>query len=711
MRATPDVPNRSSIRRLARLLHRHRGLAVLAVLFVGVLWVTQQVAREAALHRLLDRGDHDLALYMANIRRELDSYKYLPRLLTNDHRLRNLLVHPWNPAAREDVDRYLQLAARVSGASDIYVMDRTGLTLASSNWQQRDSFVGDNYSFRPYFQEAVKGGLGRYYALGWSSGRRGYYFAYPVTGPGATVDGVVVVKVSLESLEQEPSDNKHYEFVVTGPHGVIFLSTRPQWRYHTLTPVPEDIRQQVVASRRYAQHALTPLPTGTITPFGGDARLLTLHSANGDTTYLEHGQDMAEAGWRVHILTNTSSVLTDVASAVLLVGFVMGATFLIGLILYQRRQRLAERLRYEHEAMETAAANEFRVQTIIDSTRAGLITLDPEGRIETFNTTAEVLLGRQASEVVASPVESFLKPADGFDFQYQTRILNDRPGPLPVLEVTARRADGTTLPLELAINRTTLPEGVRYIVTLHDITERKEHEAQLQQAHDQLETRVRERTRDLLETNRRLTREIEDRRRAEEELRRTRDELVQAAKLAAIGQLSAGINHELNQPLTAIRFYAGNARAFLDADRVDDVRENLTRIDGLSERMGRIITQLKLFARKSSGQPVPVSLSAVIDGALALLTPRIQRLAVEIRKPPDADIRCMGDMVRLEQVFVNLIGNAIQAMEDSERPVVEIGIDHLGDRVCVLRAGPRPGDRRGRPVPDLRSILHHQESG
>ena len=693
MRTTPDVSNRFTIRRLVSFLHRHRGLIILAMLFVGVLWVTQQVAREAALQRLLDRGDHDLALYMANIRRELDSYKYLPRLLTNDDRLQSLLAQPWSPAAREDVDRYLQLAARVSGASDIYLMDRTGLTLASSNWQERDSFVGDNYSFRPYFQQAIKGGLGRYFALGWSSGRRGYYFAYPVTGPKAEIRGVVVVKVSLESLEEERSD-KHYEFVVTGPHGVIFLSTRPEWRYHTLTPLPTGIRQQIVDSRRYAQHPLSPLPTQSVTPFAG-ATLLTLHTAHAATTYIEHGRDMPEAGWRVHILTNTASVLPDVTGAVLLVGFVMGATFLAGIILYQRRQRLAERLRYEHDAMETAAANEFRVQTIIDSTRAGLITLDPEGRIETFNTTAEMLLGRQASEVVGGPVESLLKPTDGFDFQHQTRILEDRPGPLPVFEVTAHRPDDTQLPLELAINRTTLPEGVRFIVTLHDITERKDHEAQLQLAHDQLETRVRERTQDLLETNRRLTSEIEDRRRAEEELRLTRNELIQAAKLAAIGQLSAGINHELNQPLTAIRFYVGNARSFLQDDRLDEARENLNRIDHLSERMGRIITQLKLFARKSSGPPVPVSLSAVIDGALALLTPRIKRREVEIRKSPATDVLCMGDMVRLEQVFVNLISNAIQAMEACDRSVVEIDIAHQGEQVRASIRDHGPGIEEG----------------
>src|SRR5699024_5325021 len=130
-----------------------------------------------------------------------------------------------------------------------------------------------------------------------------------------------------------------------------------------------------------------------------------------------------------------------------------------------------------------------------------------------------------------------------------------------------------------------------------------------------------------------------------------------------IGQLAAGINHELSQPLTSIRFFADNARIFMERSRLVDARDNLLQIDALSGHMGKIIHQLKLFSRKSSGQSVPVSVTAVVDGAVALLAPRLKRENVVVdRAVPAGDVLCLGDLVRLEQVVVNLVSNAIQAM-------------------------------------------------
>lgn len=693
MRVT-DHPRRSKERADAAF-RRHRSLITaviaLALLFAGVLWVTARVTEASSLAQLLGRGDHDLRLYIANIRRELDRYEYLPKLLADDHQIKGLLDHSWDFKRRKTVNHYLKFVAKTSGASDIYLMDRNGLTLAASNWDKADSFIGDNYSFRPYFQEAVKGRLGHYYALGLSSGQRGYYFAYPVKNDQGSIKGVIAVKVSLASLEKERG-GAHYEFVVTDPHGVIFLSTRPQWRYHTFKPLPPDLRKQIQASRRYLEYPLKPLPDSRTRPFNEKASLLSVRENGATVTYLQRGVRMPSAGWEVHILLNISPIGTDVNNALILAAFIMGAVVLIGLILFQRRARLDERVRFEHAAMESAEANEARVRAIIDNTRAGLVTLGANGLIESFNPTAESLFRRPAATVYGIPLTELLAPESRTRFQQLMAQAGNRTPEQPLLELTGHLQDGTPFPLEASVNGLVSTDGVHYIVTLHDISERKEHEAALQEAYDQLELRVAERTSDLLDSNRRLTREIGEHRRTERELSRARDELIQAAKLAAIGQLSAGINHELNQPLTAIRFYAGNARAFLDKARVDEVRENLLNIDGLTERMARIINQLKLFARKSSGKPVVVSLTAVIEGALTLLAPRLQREHVAvIRHLPDDEVYCLGDMVRLEQVLVNLISNALQAMEDLAEPRLDISVTLAEGRVMASVRDRGPG--------------------
>ncbi len=151
----------------------------------------------------------------------------------------------------------------------------------------------------------------------------------------------------------------------------------------------------------------------------------------------------------------------------------------------------------------------------------------------------------------------------------------------------------------------------------------------LAQARDELERNVELRTHDLMETNRLLSDEIEERRRAEENLRQTRDELIQAAKLAVLGQLAAGINHELNQPLAAIRAYAENARTFLERQRLEAADANLAQVVELTERMAEISAQLRQFSRKSSSSLTAVSVQACFRYALRLYQNRLHDVEVE----------------------------------------------------------------------------------
>ena len=147
----------------------------------------------------------------------------------------------------------------------------------------------------------------------------------------------------------------------------------------------------------------------------------------------------------------------------------------------------------------------------------------------------------------------------------------------------------------------------------------------LEEANEKLETRVSERTAEITQTNLLLRQEVDDRRKAEIALKKTRSELVHAAKLAALGQMSAGINHELNQPLAAIRSYSDNCKLFLYKERYDDAISNLEQISELTDRMARIGAQLKLFSRKSSGQMRTVPLHGVVDGALEILRPALRK--------------------------------------------------------------------------------------
>ena len=214
----------------------------------------------------------------------------------------------------------------------------------------------------------------------------------------------------------------------------------------------------------------------------------------------------------------------------------------------------------------------------------------------------------------------------------------------------------------------------------------------LQKANDELERKVVERTADLSAANIRLQQEVTERTQAERTLRAAQDELVQAGKLAVIGQLSAGVAHELNQPLAALRTLSGNARKFLARGNHETAGSNLERIDDLVDRMGRLTAQLKSFARKSTGEPQAVPLRRAVDNALFLLEQRIrQSRAVACVDLPEEELQAWCDANRLEQVLVNLVGNALDAMEGALSPALDISARRDGSRIVVWVRDRGPG--------------------
>ena len=214
----------------------------------------------------------------------------------------------------------------------------------------------------------------------------------------------------------------------------------------------------------------------------------------------------------------------------------------------------------------------------------------------------------------------------------------------------------------------------------------------LARVRDELEVSVERRTRDLVASNQRLSDEIEERRRAEANLRQTQDELIQAAKLAVLGQLAAGINHELNQPLAAIRAYAENARRFIALARHDKADANLEQIVELTERMADISAQLRQFSRKSSERQETISVQACIDYALRLFQSRLREGNISIIQDwPDETLWVKGDLVRLEQVLVNLIGNALQAMKGVPDPQLTLGAHTHQQQVVISVTDNGPG--------------------
>jgi len=683
--------------------YRFLFFVVLAFAFVLVVGQTTLVSRSQGYDELQQRSSADLNRYLLSLQQKLDRYKDLPGLLSSHSTLIDALVTPQDEFLKGQASVYLEHVNNSINAADVYLMNTDGMAIAASNWAEARSFVGKNYAFRPYFKEAIEGRPGRYFALGTVSKRRGYYFSYPVYNRSEII-GVVVVKIDLNEIESDWTD-PDLDILVTDEDGVIFISTREDWKFRTLKPLSRQDVQRIAQSLRYGDHKLTALDIleqrereqgGTIVTLV-DGKKIVNKALDGITTreFLLQSRDLDESGLTVVVLASTKSVKGRMFYTALTVGFIFIALVLLVLVVLTRQRITRERARFKLLETNALEENEARVRAIIDNTRAGLITLDAQGRIESMNIMAEKLFGYDEEEVKLQYISKLLAQADrALCWSHLTAAEGDRLDEL-FTEAEGLRQNGSVFPIELIIGHMDYGAIKRFIVTIHDITQRKQYEEELKHARELLEHRVEERTADLTDANMKLLDEVEKH-------QNTQDELIQTAKLAVLGQMSAGINHELNQPLTAIRTYADNARAFMDLGKMGPVQNNLVEISQLTERMAKIIHPLKEFSRKTSGTAESVCLQNVHDGAMSIMYGRLSKIKAQVNWPKRLERQfVLGDTVRLEQVLVNLISNALQAMEQQETPVVDIDIhdDHQWTTVLVRDFGP------GIPVQDLGRVF------
>lgn len=541
----------------------NRRLALLAVAILlsaaALFAFVDDLAFSRQLEQTLARGETTLRLAVSALNGRLNRFKALPGLIAEEDGLARLLEDPSNPKLLAAVDAQLAHVNALVGSTDIYVMDPSGRTLAASNYDNPVSFVGQNFNFRPYFQEAIKGEDGHFFALGTTSGKRGYYFSAPVMGKDKVL-GVIVLKLDLDQIEASWRGNSEYEIVVVDPEGIIFLTSRKEWLYGSFRPIDQTVLTHTHRSRRYAGMPLAQLPVRSLDHRPG-YDLIGMTVGKADRQYAGLTHRMNSAGWAVRVLVDTRPAHTLARIVALAAVLVLGLATLAIATALRERSRLGERIR------------------------------------------------------------------------------------------------------------------------LHRDTQME------------LEKRVLLRTNDLAAANLRLEEEVRERRATEEELRKTQSDLVQAGKLAALGQMSAALSHEFNQPLAALAVYADNAAAYLDRSRTPEARDNITRISRLIERLSTMSRHLRSFARKPEEKLRPVRIPDLLDEVLEILARRIEAVGAQI----DIDIapaaeHVMAGTVRLQQVLLNLLANALDVAEGSADRTITVMARETGEgRVTMTVRDRGPG--------------------
>ncbi|MFT7774246.1 sensor histidine kinase [Roseateles sp.] len=500
-----------------------RSLALLLGVMLGgaaVAYGAWRLSLDLALAQTQDDAQRHLRFVAHELTGALDKYEAVPQVLARHPALAGLLAQPTSQVRVAEVNALLVDVARDAAAAAIFLIDAKGLTLASSNWRDNQTFVGQNYAYRPYFRDAMASGGGHFYARGSTTGTPGYFIAHRL-GQAA---GVVVLKVSLDEMESNWARSAG-DLMLADARGVVFLASRPEWKYRTLRPLTAAARAELHETQQY-----------------GDLPLASLA---------------------------------------------------------REPSRVSDDLRVE------------RVATASARLRALVTELPVEGRGWTLLSFTEI---RGAEQIAAGR-------AWAAALGWVSLLLL-----LAYLQLRRRRA-----------------------------RERLAAQGELRAAYDSLEARIAERTQE-------LQARVDELHRIERTLRATQDELVQAGKLAVLGQMAASITHEINQPLAALRALNDNARVFLERGMQADAVGNLEAIDSLTQRIAAIVAQLKGFARRDELRVQPVQVATAFQAAVALVGAEARRQRVTLACPQVPEgLAVLGQQVRVEQVLVNLLRNGIDA--------------------------------------------------
>ncbi len=552
----------SSFPESAHVMRRLLVFIVLAAALAAACALTWNIAWQRGIDELRRNAALRVDRTTSTLKSTLDRYEYLPYLLSRHPFIQDVLDDPNAPNIAR-ANRYLEDLNGRARATVTYIIRTNGLCVAASNWRAPDTFVGSEYQFRPYFIDAAQGNTGRFFGLGTVSREPGYYISQPVYREGThELTGVAVVKLNLEWLQSADASEP---LIVTDDHGVIFLSSVPAWKYHTVRPLPKNIEASVFATRQYAQQTITPLPLTVVKTLKGDAQIVRVGAGRNAPSYLATRRSIGEPDWQLTTMAPLDPVESAARTSAIVTGLVLVSLCLLAFYWRMRRVRVRDMIR-----------------------------------------------GREM----------------------------------------------------------------------------------LQTAYAELNQRVAERTADLSDANAQLTKEVSERTRAEQDLRAAHDELIQASKLAALGQMAAGITHELNQPLAALRSFSDNTRVLIERGDQVAARENLEAIASLTERMGHITNQLKLFVAKARPRNARTDVARALRNVLAMLRPRMQNVALDVAPELGGEnasvfVRC--EDLRLEQVLINLIGNALDAAASCDLPHISILIDMREDAIELIVRDNGPG--------------------
>jgi histidine kinase len=630
-------------------------VALLVILAAAVMATSALVATRLAERRALalqaDEGYNQLQLQALALERLIDSYRVLPTVLALDPELRAALTGPVDAAATTRLNLKLEHANVATHPSTLTLVDRRGVAVAANNWREPGSNVGRHYDFRPYFQGAMDHGVGVFYAVGLTTRVPGYYMAEAVTDDDGARIGAVVVKISLDAVQGDELAG-HGTVLVSDEHGIVFVATRPAWRYRALRPLDATTRRRLADTRQYAGEPLQTADVRVQRDLGVDGRVVTLGAPRQHGRYLWLTRDLPEQHWQLHLVQDAGPAFAAGRTAGAITALAWLPLILLGLYLQQRTRlvRLRIRSRDELERMVAHYTGALRsaqdslvvaANQVVPGQDASLEHL-PQGVSVVDANLCLVAWNARYTDIFRFPGELMQvgRPiADLFRYNARRGLL----GPGDPEEAIERRLgflrsggpyahererpDGTVL----EIRGNPLPGG-GYVTSYADITTYKNAARDLRTLASTLEQRIEERTRDLAVAKAEA-----------ERANRYKTRFVAAAV------------HDLLQPLNAARLYVGALREQGDDDLIDRIESALEAQDDL---LASLLDISRLEAGVLAPRIGPVPMAPVLHDLARQFGILASARGLALRVV--ASGACVDtDVLLLRRVLQNFLSNAI----------------------------------------------------
>lgn len=318
--------------------------AIFAILIGSMCAIAYFIAFERFEESATRNSSERLSLYQAGLRSTLDRVSHLPKVVALHPNTREVLRQGKSVA---NFNEYLKSINDKAGAAALYLLNENGTTIAASNFDIDESFVGNNYRFRRYFTDAIKNGEATFFAVGVTTGRPGYFLSEAIQHENETL-GVAVVKVEFTELLHYWLEARE-DVLITNADGVVVLASNPSRLYKAVSPISEARLAEMVASRKFANYELEPLEFASEEEgFAGRVQL------NGED-YSLTSAETAAMGWRIHFLTPLAGVHASAIAVAVLTFLICG----LGVIVF-----LYVRSRIEHGRLEIIAEEAERVQAV-----------------------------------------------------------------------------------------------------------------------------------------------------------------------------------------------------------------------------------------------------------------------------------------------------------------------------------------------------------